>query len=164
MSKKIAYSGILLAINIILLMFVNIIPMNTLILMALASLPISIIIMEFGVKYGVSFYIASSLLSIFVISDKIQCFIYIITFGIYGMFKYIIEKNNLNIVIEYMLKLVFANIFIIVIYQILRGIIYIPVNWITIILFQGVFLVYDYVYSLFIDYYDDKLKKILKIH
>ena len=69
MSKKIAYSSILLAINLILLILINIIPMNTLFLMGLASLPISIIIMEYGPKSGVIFYIASVLLGFIIINN-----------------------------------------------------------------------------------------------
>ena len=71
MSKKIAYSSILLAINLILLILINIIPMNTLFLMGLASLPISIIIMEYGPKGGVIFYIASVLLGFIIINNNI---------------------------------------------------------------------------------------------
>ena len=55
MSRKIAYSGILLALNIILLILVNIIPMNTLFLLGLASLPIAIVIMEYGPKACILF-------------------------------------------------------------------------------------------------------------
>ena len=65
MSKKISYSGILLAINIILLILINVIPMNTIFLMGLASLPISIIIMEYGPKSGFVFYIASDYFRIY---------------------------------------------------------------------------------------------------
>ena len=72
MSKKIAYSGILLAINLILLILINIIPMNTLFLMGLASLPISIIIMEYGPKSGFIFYIASILLGFIIINNKVS--------------------------------------------------------------------------------------------
>ena len=57
MSKKVAYGGILLGINLVLLLLINIISINTLFLMGISSLLISIIIMEFGPKTGISFYI-----------------------------------------------------------------------------------------------------------
>ena len=84
MSKKIAYSSILLAINLILLILINIIPMNTLFLMGLASLPISIIIMEYGPKSGVIFYIASVLLGFIIINNKVQWVLNSFTFCGYG--------------------------------------------------------------------------------
>ncbi|MDM8129558.1 hypothetical protein QUV80_13945, partial [Paraclostridium benzoelyticum] len=62
MSKRIAYTGILLSLNIILLILSNIIPINTLFFMGAASFIVSIVIIEYGGKYGAIFSIASILL------------------------------------------------------------------------------------------------------
>ena len=80
MGRKIAYGGILLSLNCIILMLVNVIPINTLFLLGLASLPISIIIMEYGPKIGLIFYIGSTLLSFIIMSNKFQWILYIFTF------------------------------------------------------------------------------------
>ena len=116
MSRKVAYSGILLALNIILLILVNIIPMNTLFLLGLASLPIAIVIMEYGPKAGILFYIGSVLLSFMIMANKAQWILYVFTFGIYGLVKYIIEKDR-SFIQEYILKLLVANILIIFVYK-----------------------------------------------
>ncbi|MGL5507278.1 MAG: hypothetical protein ACRDB0_05170 [Paraclostridium sp.] len=162
MSKKIAYSGILLSVNIILLLMTNIIPMNTMFLMGLASLPVSIIIMEYKIKTGIVFYIASVILSFIIIQNKVQWVMYVFTFGIYGLIKYFIEKGR-PVCVELLLKLCFANAVIIVLCILLKTLVIIPINIITILGFQLVFVIYDYVYSLFIDYYNEKLKKIINI-
>lgn len=161
MSRKIAYSGILLAINLILLILINIIPINTLFLMGLASFIISIIIMEYGPKSGFVFYIASVILGFLVINSKIQWILNTFTFGIYGLIKYIIEKNR-PVYIEYILKILFANIAILIVYFILKPFVYIPINLFTILTFEILFIVYDNVYSLFIEYYNAKLRQIIK--
>lgn len=161
MSKKVAFGGILLALNIILLLLINIIPMNTLFIMGLASLPISIIIMEFGPKSGVIFYIGSIILGFLVMANKFQWILYTTTFGIYGLIKYMVERD-LPIYIEYILKLLFANIIMLVLYLTLKQFIYIPVNLIIIVIFEIVFVIYDNVYSSFIGYYNDKLRRIIK--
>ena len=162
MSRKIAYGGILLSLNAILLILVNLIPINTLFLLALASLPISIIIMEWGPLSGLTFYISSVILGFIVMTSKTQWLIYIFTFGVYGLIKYIIEKDR-PIFLEYMLKLFFANISILILYLILREFVYVPINIISIAIFEIVFIIYDYMYSRFIDYYNSKLKNIIKI-
>ena len=161
MSKKIAYTGILLALNIILLILSNIIPINTLFFMASASLIVSIVIIEYGVKYGAIFSIASILLSFFIIANKAQWIFYIFTFGIYGLIKYLIEKNK-RVYIELVLKVFFANIMAVALYIILKGFIFIPINLFTVIGFEIGFIVYDYVYTLFIEYYDVKIKRIIR--
>ena len=162
MSRKIAYGGILLGLNIIILLLINIIPINTLFLLGLASLPLSIIIMEFGPRIGIIYYFASIILSFLVMTNKAQWILYIFTFGLYGLVKYFIEKDR-NIFVEYGLKLICANILIFISYMIVKAFVYVPVNLITIIIFEISFLVYDYVYSMFIDYYNKKLRRITKI-
>lgn len=161
MSRKIAYSGILLSLNIIILTLVNIIPTNTLFLLGLASLPISIVIMEYGPKSGIVFYVGSVLLSFMIMANKAQWILYIFTFGIYGLIKYIIEKDR-SFLQEYIFKLLAANILIIFVYMILKQFIYIPVNIITVLVFEIAFIIYDFVYSQFIDFYNNKLKNKLK--
>ena len=146
MSRKIAYSGILLAINLILLLLINVIPINTLFLMGLASLPIAIIIMEYGPKSGFVFYIASVILGFIVINSKFQC---------------IIERDR-PVYIEYFLKILFANVAILIVYFILKPFVYIPVNLFTVLIFEVLFIVYDNIYSLFIEYYNARLRKIIK--
>lgn len=160
MSRKIAYGGILLAINSILLLLVNVIPINTLFLLGLASLPIAIVIMEWGPKAGVIFYIGSVLLSFMLMANKSQWILYIFTFGIYGLVKYIIEQDR-SFIQEYIMKLICANILIVITYFILKPFVYIPVNIITIAIFEVAFIIYDFVYSRFIDYYNDKLRKLV---
>lgn len=161
MSRKVAYGGILLAINIILLLLINVIPINTLFIMGLASLPISIVIMEWGPKSGVAFYIASVVLGFIVMANKAHWVLYILTFGLYGIVKYMIEQDR-SVYIEYLLKIMFANIIIVAIYFLLKPFVYIPINIITILVFEVVFIVYDHVYTLFIEYYNQKLRKIIK--
>ena len=161
MSRKIAYGGILLSLNSILLLLVNIIPINTLFLLGLASLPIAIVIMEYGPKAGIIFYIGSVLLSFMIMANKAQWILYIFTFGIYGLVKYIIEKDR-SFVQEYILKIIVANILIIFAYIILKQFVYIPVNIFIILIFEIAFIVYDFVYSQFIDFYNDKLRRFVK--
>jgi hypothetical protein len=162
MSKKITYSGILLGLNIVLLLISNLISINTMFFMGLASLIISVIVMEYGVNTGVVFYIASIILSFIVMPNKSQWLLYTLTFGIYGLVKYFIEKGR-PIYIEVILKLIFANLVAVILYLILKNIVIIPINIITIIVYQVAFLVYDYVYSLFIEYYNEKIKRIINI-
>lgn len=162
MSKKMAYSGILLGLNILLLLISNLISINTMFFMGLASLIISVIVMEYGVNTGVVFYIASIILSFIVMPNKSQWLLYTLTFGIYGLVKYFIEKGR-PIYTEIILKLIFANLVAVILYLILKNIVIIPINIITIIVYQVAFLVYDYVYSLFIEYYNEKIKRIINI-
>ena len=100
-------------------------------------------------------------LSFIVIANKAHWVIYVFTFGIYGLVKYLIEQDR-SIFTEYILKLVYANIALVIVYFIVKQFMYIPQKLYLILVFEVAFLIYDYVYSLFIDYYNKKLKKIIE--
>ena len=57
--------------------------------------------------------------------------------------------------------MLFANIAIFIVYLILKPFVYIPINLFTVLTFEVLFIVYDHIYSLFIEYYNTKLKKII---
>ena len=52
---------------------------------------------------------------------------------------------------------------VLILYFIVREFVHVPMNIISIVIFEVVFVVYDYMYSRFIDYYNLKLKSIIKI-
>ena len=55
MSRKIAYAGMLLAVDSVLFLMVNVFQTNTIFLLGLASLPIAIVIMNWGPKQELHF-------------------------------------------------------------------------------------------------------------
>lgn len=158
MGKKIALLGILLALNQILLIFSSIFPTNKLFFLGIASLPISIVIIEKGVKNGALFYAASSLLAVILVPNKLYLIPYILFFGVYGLLKYLIEKDR-SLIVEYILKIIIFNILFFIGYLIAKNLIFINFNHLIILGAQLVFLVYDYAYGLFINYYYKEIRR-----
>lgn len=158
-SKKMAFSGILLALEAILFMLINFVPMNTIFFMVLASFISSIVIIEFGEKTGAIFTFASILLSFMIIANKAQWFVYAVSFAIYGLVKSLIERGR-SMGVEYGIKLVFANIVFALMYFVLKSFLT-EVQYMS-VLFVGLnvtFLIYDLFYSQFIRMYENKLRK-----
>lgn len=165
-TKKIAMNGILGALAVICLLLATILPVNRLSLYALSSFFIAIVIIEYNSKAGWLFYASTSLLALIIVPEKLGLVPYVIFFGIYGLAKYYIEKLD-RLVIEYVLKFVYFNICV--------GIALISVSelfgynftarlpwWLLAIALEIVFFIYDYVYTLFIDYYRKKIKPRLR--
>lgn len=158
-SKKMAFGGILLALEAIFFMLINFVPMNTIFFMVLASFISSIIIIEFGEKTGTIFTFASILLSFMIIGNKVQWFIYAISFALYGLVKSLIERGR-SMGTEYCIKLVFANIVFAIMYFVLKSFLT-EVQYMS-VLFVGLnatFLIYDLFYSQFIRMYENKFRK-----
>lgn len=158
-SKKMAFGGILLALEAIFFMLINFVLMNTIFFMVLASFISSIIIIEFGEKTGTIFTFASILLSFMIIGNKVQWFIYAISFALYGLVKSLIERGRSRGT-EYCIKLVFANIVFVIMYFVLKSFLTeVQYMFVLFIGLNATFLIYDLFYSQFIRMYENKLRK-----
>lgn len=159
-----AYSGLILAINTIIFLLINIIETNTLALMALASFLPAIILIEFAKKNAFAYTCASIILGFIVLSNKMYFIVYALSFGIYGLLKSLIEKNK-NIKVQYILKLSYANIVFFVLYYIsIKLFVKIDFQIWYLLAFNIAFLLYDLVYTQFITFYLDKIRKRLNIN
>ena len=166
-TKMIAFNGILGALAVVCLLLASVLPTNKLSFYALSSFFMAVVIIESNIRAGWLFYLATSLLSLIIVPEKLSLVPYVIFFGLYGIVKYYIEKLN-KLLLEYILKFVYFNI--------CMGIALLFVSklfgydltvklpwWLLIIALEIVFFIYDFVYTLFINYYRDKLKPRLKL-
>ncbi len=165
-SKNIAYLGVLLALNQVFIVLSSIIKTNTLLLFSFAALLIGIVIIEFGAKNGVLFYIASSILGFFLTTNQIEIITYILFFGMYSIVKYVIEKAAFPMkrgkIFELTTKFLFFNLAALCIYFLLREFAVIKLYWWLILIAEISFVVYDYAFSIFINYYITKIKPKIK--
>ncbi len=165
-ARKVAFGGILLALSALTLVLASILPTSKLALYALSTFYVAVFIIEFGIKSGWVFYIASALLGFVTMRGFSAPFLYAAFFGIYGVIKFYIEKLN-NILLEYILKIIFYNIILFAaitfISNYIMGLVKVDFPWwIVIVASEIVFIIYDYVLSMLLQYYKDKLRRFLK--
>lgn len=86
-AKKMAFSGLLLALTVILIVLSGVFDFNTLFLLAAASFFVGVIIREFGLKYGVAFYIGAVVLGFLLAPNKLYC----ITFTAMALYVLVAE-------------------------------------------------------------------------
>lgn len=162
-AKYIAENGIITALTLAILYSASIIPISTLSILTVASCLIPISIIRTSIKNTIFVYIASSILSFFLVTINIAMY-YILFFGIYGIIKYFIEKLR-NMPIELILKLFIFNILLAVIYFIgISLLINLDVKfplYIIWIIAQVVFLIYDYALTLIISFYLNRIHKLI---
>ena len=164
-AKKVSLSGILIALTVISLFLSVIVPTNTLSFYALSSFFISIIIMEFGTNSGWAFYAASSILALIILPDKIGLIPYVAFFGLYGLIKFYIERLK-KLLLEYILKIAYFTAAFAIAWTFAKEFFSSRINigfplLVLIIILEIAFIVYDYVYTLFIQYYNTKLRNML---
>jgi hypothetical protein len=167
-SKKIAISGILLALCVATLFLQTIFPIANYSIYIISSLFIGIVIVEIGVYNAIIFYFASCILAFLIVPNKIFLIPYIIFFGIYGLAKFNIEKIR-KIYLEIILKLLLFNGISVLSFLLIKDFLFQSIKIpdfpiiIVIIAFEIAFLAYDYFYTLFIDFYNKRIKRLLKV-
>lgn len=87
-AKKIAIGGLMLAFSIVSMLLGNILELNTVFFLALASFFVGIIIREFGMKTGCAFYLAGVLLGVIVVPNKL----YVVTYAAMGIYILLSES------------------------------------------------------------------------
>lgn len=88
-AKKLAFLGLLLAFDVLMIILSGILEFNTLFLLAAASFCVGIAIRETGLRFGFGFYLAAILLGLFLAPNKFYC----ITYAAMGMYIVIFEYS-----------------------------------------------------------------------
>lgn len=161
-SEHLAITGILLAFNAIIMLLINYIPTNTIALMTISSLFVAVSIIESEIKYGSVFCLASIFFAFILISNKLHFIVYLLTFGNYGIVKYLIESKIKNIKIQYITKLLYSVCMFIALFIISTAFFKIDINIFILFVLLFAFFIYDYIYTIFINYYCDKIRHKIK--
>jgi hypothetical protein len=167
LSRKIAFAGIFTGIAVVLLYIGAIIPTGKLTLYFLASLPVAFTIIEFGARAGIAVYFAACILSVLVAGNIYGMLPFALLFGHYPIFKCFIERRR-KVVVEVVLKLAVFNISVFFGYLFFKNLFMpeLPANftknvWLLVVFCiasQGLFFIYDYVFSRLLFYYESRLR------
>lgn len=164
-TRKLAFGAVFCALSVLCVFLASILPVNRISLYALASFFTSIIVIESGIKSSFVFYTAVTLLAFIAVPDKTAVVPYVSFFGLYGMAKYYIEKINKTIP-ELIIKYAFFNANLLLAIFFAVNILSLMVKpgiaiYLLVIGLEIAFIIYDYVYTLFINYYNSTLKALL---
>lgn len=148
--------GLFTGLGVIFVYLSSIVPINKLYLLSIASMIIPLCVITTNFKNALIVYFATSIICLFISGSKITVISYIIFFGLYGIIKYCVEKIR-KVYIEFILKLCFFNMVILISFYIYKAFFPGVVNtnlplYLLIICSEIAFLVYDYILTLFIDY------------
>lgn len=176
-ARKLAFCGLLLAFSSIIFILVNIIDTNTIALMVVSSFIILAVIVEIDLRYAGLYFVALSLLCLLLVSNKLRVIVYLSSIGNYGIVKALIESKYKKLTTDSPFKLIFnrqtpikilyANLVLLLIYFEIRyfvGLVNIKPIYLLggFLLYQVGFFAYDYMFSMAIEFYYQKIKSRIK--
>lgn len=118
-TKSVSGGAICSALSVVLLFLASYIPLKIAILFA-TSVVMGVCVLKYRPYVSLLTYFAVSLLSFFILPNKLMAFMYILVFGVYPIVKFYIEKLH-KIVFEYIFKAIFWSIEILGIYVVLSA-------------------------------------------
>lgn len=150
----IALSGLLAAVTLVLLYLASIIPSGWAGVTAVAGLAVAIAVSAAGFYCGAMTYVVSALLSLLLIPAKQVALLFVCLFGLYPLLKQPIERVRLRVA-EYLLKLVFFNVVLVIVYHAFFALFFSAVTWehqiplllVVAVVGSVIFLLYDFAFS-----------------
>ena len=127
----------------------------------------SVVVIEHGSKHALLVYLSSSILSFIIVPNKLIVLPYIAFFGYYAILKSLIEKSN-KIFFEWIMKLLAYNLAMYIVYLLTSKMFFDSITiklpiWVVFIIMEIIFILYDYCFSLAIQYYNTKLKNKIRV-
>jgi hypothetical protein len=160
-TRRLALSGIITAFIVITLILESIVPTGRLGFYVLAAFFLSVVLLEAGAAWGWGAYAASCGIGFLLVPEKLNILPYILFFGIYTLLKYHIETIR-KLWVEIVLKLAAFNLFLWPAWGIAKT--FLPQKltqgwgvWAAGVVLQGLFLLYDYLFTAWIRYYFEKI-------
>lgn len=126
-SSKTALGGVIAALSLVLMLISAVIPFLTYVLPALAGMILMIMVIEIGRKWAAVAYVAVSILSLLILTDKETAVMYAAFFGYYPIAKSIIEEK-LSHVMEIIAKFALFNAAVLAAYGLLIFVFKIPIE------------------------------------
>lgn len=171
-----ALGGILTALSVFIMFLSSVFPFLSYALPALAGALLLVIVKEADNKWATMIYVAVSILTFIIVSNKEATIMYIFFFGYYTILKFFLEEKFSNKLIIWILKLITFNISVILAYLVIIYVFAIPFEemeeygkysvYILLGLGNLTFIIFDYALSklsiLYDRYWHKQFKKIFK--
>ena len=165
-SRFISLCAVLCAFSVVMLYIASVIPSGQIGFIALASLFGISAIIETGIKGGIGVFVATSILALLIIPSKTSVLFYALFFGNYPIIKSLAEQAKSRIT-EWSIKLIIANaelaVFLLFFKELFFEFISFSQSFIIVfLLFNIVFVVFDFGVSKAIGFYIEKISKRIK--
>lgn len=161
--RKISLAGMLAAFTLLFLYIASVIPAGKLAMYFISSVFIAALVVERQIALAFLMFLAVALLSFLILPNRLRVLYYVLFFGHYGIGKHYIETIR-DKVTAYVVKLLYFNAALALMYIIgsnllLTDISFILPIWALAIIAQVIFVIYDYLYSMVVQFYFKRIRK-----
>ena len=160
-TRDLAFAGIITAFIVLVLYLESVIPTGRAGFLVLSSFLLCAVYLESGMKWLMATYMASSLLALLLVADKIGLLPFVLLFGIYPVLKNLVERVR-SIWLEWALKLAGFNILLLAGYAVFKPLLPVALTGSAYVIpaiavFEFGFILYDLVFTQWIHFYLERI-------
>jgi hypothetical protein len=166
-AHRISLTAMFASMSLLFLYLASILPTMRIAMYFLSSVFVMGLVLEEEIGLAFLMFGVVSLLSLLLMPNILRVVPYVLFFGHYGIGKYFIETSIKDKVVRYVIKLLYYNVGLALIYFLARQVfaqdlleLGIAV-WLLVILAEIAFVVYDYVYTKIASYYFNNIRRFL---
>lgn len=165
-AHRVSLTAMFAAMSLLFLYLAAVLPTARFAMYFLSSVFIMGLVLEEELGLAFLMYVAVSLLGLLLMMPSLVFVLpYVLFFGHYGLGKYYLETRIKDKVIRYILKLLYYNVALVLIYLVARATVIdiltvLPI-WAVILIAEAAFVVYDYLFTKVTGYYFNNIRRLL---
>lgn len=165
-AHRVSLTAMFAAMSLLFLYMAAVLPTMRFSMYFLSSIFIMGLILEEEIGLAFLMYITVSLLGLLLMMPRFAFVLpYVLFFGHYGIGKYYLEMRVKDKVIRYILKLLYYNVALVLIYLVARATLIdildvLPI-WAVILIAEAAFVLYDFVFTKVTGYYFNNIRRLL---
>jgi len=166
-AHRVSLTAMFASMSLLFLYLASVLPTGRIAMYFLSSVFVMGLVVEEEIGLSVLMYIGVSLMSLLLLPNILRVLPYVLFFGHYGIGKYYIQTRIKDKVAAYIVKLIYYNMALGLIYLLAQKIILEDVLstgiafWLFVVLAEVAFVIYDYLFDKVTAFYFNNLRRLL---
>ena len=166
-AHRISLAAMFTSLSLLFLYMASVLPTMRVAMYFLSSVFVMGMILEEEIGLAFLMFTAVSLLSLLLMPNILRVIPYVLFFGHYGIGKFYIESNVKDKVIRYVIKLLYFNVALVLMYLLAKEVLLEDVLdigiafWLVVVLAELAFVVYDWLFTKVTGYYFEHIRRFL---
>lgn len=166
-AHRVSLTAMFAAMSLLFLYLASVLPTMRVAMYFFSSVFVMGLVIEEEIGLAIMMFIGVSLMSLLLMPDIMRVLPYVFFFGHYGIGKYYIQTRIKDKVAGYILKLIYYNVAVALVYLLAKELILSDVTfaesmfWLFVVLAEVAFVIYDFLFDKVTSFYFNNLRRLL---
>ena len=166
-AHRVSLTAMFASMSLLFLYLASVLPTMRITMYFLSSVFVMGLVLEEEIGLAFLMFVADSLLSLLIMPDILRVVPYVLFFGHYGIGKYFIQTHVRDKIVNYILRLLYYNIALVLIYLLAKEVVFKDILssgvafWLLVILAEIAFVIYDFLFAKVTAYYFNNIRRLI---